>query len=55
MLLEEADRMAEFFREKQGEPILVRNLFNVAILNVLWVIVANHRSGGQCTVGKQRH
>ena len=28
---------------RQGEPILVQNLFNVAILNVLWVIVASHR------------
>ena len=29
--------------DRQGEPILVQNLFNVAILNVLWVIVASHR------------
>jgi len=43
VLVEEADKLAEFFRERQGEPILVQNLFNVAILNVLWVIVASHR------------
>jgi len=43
VLVEEADKMGEFFREKNGKPILVQNLFNVAILNVLWVIVANHR------------
>ena len=43
VLLEEADSLADFFREKQGEPIKVQNLFNVAILNILWVIVASHR------------
>ena len=43
VLVEEADRMAEYFREKNGEPTIVLNLFNVAILNVLWQIVANHR------------
>ena len=35
--------MAEYFREKNGEPTIVLNLFNVAILNVLWQIVANQR------------
>ena len=43
VLVEEADRMGEYFREKDGQPTLVVNLFNVAILNVLWQIVANHR------------
>ena len=43
VLVEEADRMGEYFREQEGRPTLVLNLFNVAILNVLWQIVANHR------------
>ena len=43
VLVEEADNIGEFFRNQNGKPILVQNLFNVAILNVLWVIVANHR------------
>ena len=43
VLVEEADRMGDYFREKDGQPTLVVNLFNVAILNVLWQIVANHR------------
>ena len=43
VLIEEADRMGEYFREQDGKPTLVLNLFNVAILNVLWQIVANHR------------
>ena len=32
------------FQFQKGEPFLVVNLFNVAILNVLWTIVANHRN-----------
>ena len=43
VLVEEADNIGEFFRQQNGKPILVQNLFNVAILNVLWIIVANHR------------
>ena len=45
VLVEEADRMGDYFREQDGRPTFVLNLFNVAILNVLWQIVANHRSG----------
>ena len=57
-LVEEADRMGDYFREKDGQPTLVVNLFNVAILNVLWQIVANHRyiTGGvslELSVGLQ--
>ena len=48
VLVEEADRMGEYFREKDGQPTLVVNLFNVAILNVLWQIVANHRYLQEC-------
>lgn len=43
VLIEEADRVGDYFREQNGEPTLVLNLFNVVILNVLWQIVANHR------------
>ena len=43
VLIEEADRIGDYFRELDGKPTLVLNLFNVAILNVLWQIVANHR------------
>ena len=43
VLVEEADKLADFFREQQGKPILMQNMFNVAILNILWVIVASHR------------
>ena len=43
VLVEEADRMGDYFRETDGKPTRVVNLFNVAILNVLWQIVANHR------------
>ena len=43
VLVEEADKIGDLFRSKQNEPFLVLNLFNVAILNVLWTIVANHR------------
>ena len=45
VLIEEADRMGDYFRDQftNGEPTLVLNLFNVAILNSLWQIVANHR------------
>jgi len=43
VLIEEADRMADYFREQDGKPTLVLNMFNVAILNVLWQIVANYR------------
>ena len=45
VLIEEADRMGDYFREQytNGKPTLVLNLFNVAILNSLWQIVANHR------------
>ena len=43
VLLEESDRMVEFFVEKNSEPIYVQTLFNLAILNVLWTIVAGKR------------
>ena len=43
VLVDEADKIGALFRSKQNEPFLVLNLFNVAILNVLWTIVANHR------------
>ena len=43
VLVEEADRLADHLRAQEGRPTLVLNLFNVAILNVLWQIVANHR------------
>ena len=43
VLLEEADRMVDFFVEKKQEPVYVQTLFNLAILNVLWTIVAGKR------------
>ena len=43
VLVEEADRLVDHLRAQEGRPTLVLNLFNVAILNVLWQIVANHR------------
>lgn len=43
VLVEEADKIGDLFRLAEGEPFIVLNLFNVAILNVLWTIVANHR------------
>ena len=43
VLVEEADRMGEYFIEQKGQPFLVQSLFNLVILNVLWTIVANKR------------
>ena len=43
VLIEEADRMGEFFLEQKNEPFLVQTLFNLVILNVLWTIVAGKR------------
>ena len=43
VLIEEADRMGEFFMQKKKEPFLVQTLFNLVILNVLWTIVAGKR------------
>ena len=42
-LIEEADRIGDFFLEKNGRPFVVQSLFSVVILNVLWTIVANRR------------
>ena len=43
VLVEEADRMGEYFIETNSEPFLVQSLFNLVILNVLWTIVAGKR------------
>ena len=43
ILIEEADRMGEFFLNQKNEPFLVQTLFNLVILNVLWTIVAGKR------------
>nr|AKH03504.1 cytochrome P450 3037B1 [Paracyclopina nana] len=43
VLIEEADRMGEFFLSQKDEPFLVQTLFNLVILNVLWTIVAGKR------------
>ena len=43
VLVEEADRMGEYFIETKSEPFLVQSLFNLVILNVLWTIVAGKR------------
>ena len=43
VLVEEADRMGEYFIDQKGQPFLVQSLFNLVILNVLWTIVANKR------------
>ena len=43
ILIEEADRMGEFFLSQKNEPFLVQTLFNLVILNVLWTIVAGKR------------
>jgi len=43
VLLEEADRMVDFFVAKKSEPVYVQTLFNLAILNVLWTIFAGKR------------
>ncbi len=43
VLIDEADRMGEFFIQQKEEPFLVQTLFNLVILNVLWTIVAGKR------------
>ena len=43
ILIEEADRMGEFFMNQKNEPFLVQTLFNLVILNVLWTVVAGKR------------
>ena len=43
VLIEEADRMGDFFLQQKNEPFLVQTLFNLVILNVLWTIVAGTR------------
>ena len=43
VLVEEADRMGEYFIEQKSQPFLVQSLFNLVILNVLWTIVAGKR------------
>lgn len=43
VLVEEADRMGDFFKEQNGQPFFVQTLFNLVILNVLWTIVAGKR------------
>lgn len=43
VLVEEADRMGDYFVEQQEQPFLVQTLFNLVILNVLWTIVAGKR------------
>ena len=43
VLIEEADRMGDYFVQQKNEPFLVQTLFNLVILNVLWTVVAGKR------------
>ena len=47
VLIEEADRMGDYFVQQKNEPFLVQTLFNLVILNVLWTVVA----GKRCILG----
>ena len=43
VLIEEADRMGDYFLLQKDQPFRVQTLFNLVILNVLWTVVAGKR------------